>query len=531
MAKWILLISLFLTSFVAIAEQDPDVSQLSFRWFQGDALSWSGRDFDSLKPIDEFQLTGGVQVSQLAFRVHYFGEHVIDFRNSALIGRYQHYLYDKNNRLILSSGGGIGSTEPNEFFLRHGTSVYLEEGDYQLVTVQESQFNIAPPTPFVLPKAQYSLDIRMGNAITLCGLGIFVGLFFYYLVLSAARKSLVDFSYAIFILGNLLFNATSLQAMHQLFGIQWFGGASWPIFFSNIAYILFVFMLLKITRKAQPMLWFSGFAIIAMFVAFIVLALFYPNYQNEMNRLSVGVFISFGLVAGAVMSWRGDTIARLYLLANIGFFILAMVAITQEQIASLHTIYMSHIGLLAVACEVLLLSFVIAYQMGQLESERNQALVKAKQMLKVAQTDPLTQLPNRYAMHKRLEIVSAKESFVYADLDGLKQCNDEFGHEVGDQLLKLFATNLSDKLPASSQLFRISGDEFGIILNSAEQEQVVQKILDVEKILKQKLKGFVGVSFGMASFAHGDDKQAVVQRADHNMYLHKKSKKSAVMEI
>ncbi len=98
-----------------------------------------------------------------------------------------------------------------------------------------------------MAEEEYIREINLGNTITLLGLGVFVGLFFYYLVLSVTRLSLVDLSYALFIAGNLVFNATTLHVLPQLMGVQWYGGASWPILFSNIAYIVFVMSLLQIS--------------------------------------------------------------------------------------------------------------------------------------------------------------------------------------------------------------------------------------------------------------------------------------------
>lgn len=510
-------------------ETTVETSQ-SVQWFQGDkwqAGSSLRHHLHSLKPKDEFALTGGKQVSFFRFTVRQPQRYVIDFRNSTLIGHFQHVLFDGGEQPIQVFTGGILEQEANPYFLRHGRMVELIPGDYSLLTFQQSQFNIAPPTPFIMPEAEYIQEIKAGNSITLLGLGIFASLFFYYLVLSITRRSRVDLAYALFILGNLLFNATSLLFLSDVLGVTWFTGASWPILLSNIAYVIFVLALLGITRLQHPWLWWSGFAIVVLFSTFFIASFFLPNFQNEFNRLGVAIFLCFGLCSGLVLSWQKNIVARWYLLANLGFFILAMIAISQEQIAGVTTIYMSHIGLIAVACEVLLLSCVVAYQMTRIEHERHEALQRSELHLQLAHRDPLTQLPNRYAMEERLQTASESESFIYIDLDGLKQCNDCYGHKVGDKLLVSFASHLAKALPKEAMLFRISGDEFGLFYATAIQGHVEHALISVETKLKKEFSSFCGISYGIAEFSQYMNYHDTVQQADERMYINKRKRKAA----
>lgn len=494
------------------------------QWFSS---SWEEglSAFQAVNSKDSYSLTGETQVSYLSFQVMEDGEYVVDFRNSALINRFEHHLVDKQGLLHLSVVGGIASKVTHEFFLRHGVRVYLPAGEYSLITRQESKFNIAPPTPFVISYHDYVEDIKVGNAITLIGIGVFFALFLYYFVLSITRKNIVDLTYALFILGNLLFNSTTLLVFSDLFGWRSFVGASWPIFFSNIAYIVFVLTLLEISRRSNPILWSVGVGILSLFVCFIVVGALYPNYQNEINRIAVGIFISYGLLVGLVKSFKGNMVARWYVVANLGFFVLATVAISQEQIAGLNTIYMSHIGLLAVAIEVLLLSCVVSYQMSLVEEDKTKAVKRAQDLVKLAHTDLLTQLPNRYAMDLRLQQVTDFDAFIYIDLDGLKHCNDTYGHDEGDKLLVGFSRKLSKALPQEAEFYRIAGDEFAIIYPASIGKLVVADIHATEAELKQELKAFAGVSFGVAMFNDHDSVYQAVNAADADMYLNKKRRK------
>jgi hypothetical protein len=65
-------------------------------------------------------------------------------------------------------------------------------------------------------------------------LGIFIGLGIYYACLALMRRRRVHALYALFILGNLLYNGAALLVWHDLFASRWFYLISAPILFSNI---------------------------------------------------------------------------------------------------------------------------------------------------------------------------------------------------------------------------------------------------------------------------------------------------------
>ncbi|EED24773.1 ggdef family protein [Vibrio sp. 16] len=222
--------------------------------------------------------------------------------------------------------------------------------------------------------------------------------------------------------------------------------------------------------------------------------------------------------------------ARWYLVANAGFVVLGSIAISQEQIADLKTIYMSHIGLIAVTWEVLFLSCVIAYQMTRLQHEKTRALKQAKDMLEIAHTDALTQLPNRYAMEKKLKTAASGEGFIYIDLDGLKSCNDNYGHEMGDELLVTFSERLMAALPNNAELYRISGDEFGLVFSESNVSRIKTALDELDQTLRTQFLPSVGVSYGAAHFQTNGDYEAVVREADKNMFNNKKRKYQQLTE-
>ena len=83
----------------------------------------------------------------------------------------------------------------------------------------------------------------------------------------------------------------------------------------------------------------------------------------------------------------------------------------------------------------------------------------------LARTDELTGLPNRRRFLAELDLLLRKEGMLLIlDLNGFKKINDDFGHDVGDELLRQVAARFSRAVLANSLLARLGGDEFGVII-------------------------------------------------------------------
>jgi len=93
-----------------------------------------------------------------------------------------------------------------------------------------------------------------------------------------------------------------------------------------------------------------------------------------------------------------------------------------------------------------------------------------KRLEMLSTTDDLTGLHNRrgfFAFGDRVLKIARREGkglyLLYADLDGLKEINDRFGHNEGDQALQGFATTLARTYRETDIIARIGGDEFAVI--------------------------------------------------------------------
>lgn len=348
---------------------------LDGKWFQPPA-DWiaHGQHESGLVPIEQPERTGGRFLYRAEFDIAQDASLVLDFKNSSVINQFRHRIYDSRNQLIAEAEGGIQSTSPNPFFLRHGRELKLAAGHYRLYTEIFSPFLLAQPVPYLDSVEHYRQAIKPGNAFTLFCMGILFGLACYYAALAAIRRNPTDALYALFILGNLLYNGTALLIYPELFGMHWFYLISLPILFSNCAYILFVTRLLDITRHTSPRLHRAAQAVLTLFAAFILLALVKPHWSLELCRLGVLLFLSYGLFAGIVRARQHYIPARIYLFAVTAFFVLGVLSVSMTGFANSYTIYIEHLGLLAVTVEILLLALVLARQLDQLRAEKERAI-------------------------------------------------------------------------------------------------------------------------------------------------------------
>ncbi len=149
-----------------------------------------------------------------------------------------------------------------------------------------------------------------------------------------------------------------------------------------------------------------------------------------------------------------------------------------------------------------------------------------------ASHDALTSIPNRFEFFRRLNTGVAecgnrdqKLAVVYIDLDGFKPVNDQYGHHVGDELLKVISERLLGVLRSSDTVARLGGDEFSLILpglNVPEDiNMVVGKVLASirEPIVIEGHDIVVHGSAGISVFPDfSKDTNTLCKQADAAMY-------------
>lgn len=186
-----------------------------------------------------------------------------------------------------------------------------------------------------------------------------------------------------------------------------------------------------------------------------------------------------------------------------------------------------------------LLTFFVIWNLSLRKEVRLRRQAEQK-MRFMATHDDLTQLPNRGLIKERIEQALLQHArhneilaLLFIDLDGFKEVNDLYGHDVGDELLLKLALILKDAVRKSDTVARFGGDEFVVLLTgllSREDAAIV-----AEKMLHQLSQPVtlsvgevkIGASIGIAVYPDdGTDSAKLLKVADSLMYRVKQQGKN-----
>ena len=153
-------------------------------------------------------------------------------------------------------------------------------------------------------------------------------------------------------------------------------------------------------------------------------------------------------------------------------------------------------------------------------------------------TDSLTRTFNRHKLDQVLvrEISQSNRyksqlSIIMLDIDYFKQINDQFGHIVGDNVLKSFAKLINGNLRDNDVLGRWGGEEFLIIcpgIGTSSAQSLAEKLrVIIEKTDFAPASGLTA-SFGVTEYLENDQKDVIVSRADNALYSAKDSGRNKV---
>ena len=174
--------------------------------------------------------------------------------------------------------------------------------------------------------------------------------------------------------------------------------------------------------------------------------------------------------------------------------------------------------------------------------QRTVELEEAKQIAEeLARKDMLTGIWNRRAFSEmsKLAILKAHHqhiplSIIMIDIDKFKEFNDNYGHEVGDTVLKLFAENLNMNTRDTDILARIGGEEFVIVLPYSDINDAKNKAEALSTMIQQlsinisNMKLQTTASLGVAQLKEGESLENLLSRADNAMYCVKNNGRNGI---
>lgn len=176
----------------------------------------------------------------------------------------------------------------------------------------------------------------------------------------------------------------------------------------------------------------------------------------------------------------------------------------------------------------------------KLENE-NTLLQKDNSTLNIKyKTDELTNIFNRRGFiefgQRSLDLMQEMDNsgvIFFADMDGLKKINDNYGHDMGDRALQLEAEVLKSAFRASDIVGRLSGDEFGIVavgmrISDVEKIRLKIKLLNEKVSMENKLPFMLSISLGAVDLQKSSVLKKLLTEADKDLYIEKKKKKEKV---
>lgn len=126
-------------------------------------------------------------------------------------------------------------------------------------------------------------------------------------------------------------------------------------------------------------------------------------------------------------------------------------------------------------------------------------------------------------------------SVTMVDIDHFKKINDQFGHQVGDEVLKLVGSCLQRNLKGRDFVARYGGEEFAIILPKTDlsaavnvAEQIRQQLAGLRYVSSQASVGAITASFGVVELRPSEGKRSFLQRADVKLYEAKNAGRNRV---
>lgn len=162
-----------------------------------------------------------------------------------------------------------------------------------------------------------------------------------------------------------------------------------------------------------------------------------------------------------------------------------------------------------------------------------------------ALTDGLTGLPNRKAFDEAIRAMSAEAerdetalALLMLDIDHFKTFNDTFGHQLGDQVLRLVARTFTECIKGRDMAARYGGEEFAILLPETALENAVKLGDSIrETVAKKRIVnrqtgqslGQITLSVGVAIYRPGEPSTELIQRADEALYSAKRGGRNRVV--
>jgi diguanylate cyclase (GGDEF)-like protein len=312
-------------------------------------------------------------------------------------------------------------------------------------------------------------------------------------------------------------------------GFEYFSAKKATLLFLYISMLFPLHLLIFLVLKERGIFSLWGLLKILFFALEIIAVLYLIYYPNEMVQnyltsklfaanlypikdisVAIGIFVFF-VISALVLFGR-------YLMYSTTFLILLF-----TFYSGLYFLKTPH------ATQVAFLSFAIII-----------FVLLVRESYRLAFYDELTALPGRRALVEDMAKLGRKYSLAMCDIDFFKKFNDTYGHDTGDEVLKMVASKFA-QVSGGGKAYRYGGEEFVILFPSKDSKEsfvhvdaMRQNIATTPFSVRNKKttkKIYINVSAGITQNISKDkDPFAVMKRADNALYKAKKAGRNQVIK-
>ena len=315
-------------------------------------------------------------------------------------------------------------------------------------------------------------------------------------------------------------------------------GPFWGQYISNVWLVAFPALVTcgvcERYRAAKPWL-----GIGAIYAATFALATWFllvqPHSAARALTMNAGVGCLLFLALPVLWRVRRDTLTGIIFvilaLTTVQFFIRPLAVIAYDGLGNTvtysDTIYALTLHLTSAVCAISMAATLL-FSMG---------IDVVKDLRHKGETDALTGLLDRNGLHARFAALAgsatAPVSVVIADIDHFKSVNDTFGHQAGDEAIRLFAGLLRAEAGEDDVVARIGGEEFVLLAAGSDKGALALRMDGLRRRLARcpmaQLDGRVlTASFGVAGCRQDEPLEAALKVADEALYRAKQSGRDRV---
>lgn len=257
-----------------------------------------------------------------------------------------------------------------------------------------------------------------------------------------------------------------LSSLYFCLDYNWLEGADGMFKFSLFATLAPLVLLSIMLLKQQGVFSIRSLPVYLLFSLFILFALWLIREKPDWSNL----YLFMQLLPEQYFDWTQLPQITIAIFSITFIMLIMLLSIRQDNLTS-------------TALGILIILFICLYQNP---SEQDLIILICSGLLlclftvlqeswRMAYLDELTQLPGRRALRERLQGLVGVYSLAMVDIDFFKKFNDKYGHEIGDDALRMIAAKLQ-KVTGGGSTYRYGGEEFTIVFGNKTVEQVQEHL-------------------------------------------------------